>query len=101
MKKRIQVVLSDEAWAIVESVTNQANENFNVGSVGYSDVVNEMVLTSKVDIKSLQTKNTNLKRFVMSLVSKDDIDIDQVMKSLNDLKGRTGKRSAKSFEEVD
>ncbi len=100
MKKRIQVLLSDDAWGIVESITNQANENFDVGSIGYSDVVNEMILVSKIDVKALQLKHTDLKRFVKSLVSKDDIDIDQVLKSLSDLKVRTGKRLAKSSEEI-
>ena len=62
MKRKIQVLLSDDAWDLVDSLTKQANENFEVGTIGYSDLVNEMILTSKVDIKTLQVKHTDLRR---------------------------------------
>lgn len=100
MKKRIQVVLSDEAWELVESITSEANNNFEVGSISYSDVINEMILSAKVDIRSLQLKHTDLRRSLRSLASKDNIDIEQVLKALHDLKGRNGKKVLRGSEEV-
>ena len=91
MKKRIQVVLTEEAWAVVEAVTKEANENFDVGTVGYSDAINEMVLTSRVDIDKLRLKHTNFKRSLRSLASKE-VDLDSVIKHLHELKSKLGRK---------
>ena len=99
-KKRLQVILSDEAWNAVEAVTNEANENFEVGSINYSDVINEMIIGSKVDVKSLQLKHTDFRRSLKLLASKDDIDLESAIKSLMELKARsTGKRKNNSTQE--
>ena len=92
-KKRLQVILSDEAWNAVEAVCNQASENFETGTINYSDVINEMILCSKVDIKALQQKHTNIRRSLKVLASKSDIDLDSAIKTLMELKARqNGKR---------
>lgn len=96
MKKRLQVVMTDEAWEMVERVTAQANEGFDVGSIGYSDVINEMVLSSKIDLKALQLKHTNFRRSLRVLASKGDIDLDSAIRSLMDLKAKTARRSPRS-----
>ena len=95
-KKRLQVIFSDEAWANVESVTNEANQGFETGSINYSDVVNEMVLAAKVDIRALQLKHTDLRRSLRVMAAKDSLDLDSIIKTLTELKAKTGKRSAKS-----
>lgn len=97
MKKRLQIIMNDESWAAVESVTSQANENFKAGSISYSDVVNEMIICSEVDIKTLQLKHTDLRRSLRVLASMDDVDIDSVIRTLNEMKGKTGKRGSKSI----
>lgn len=33
MKKKIQIVLSDESWSALESLTNEANEGFVNGTI--------------------------------------------------------------------
>ena len=43
MKKRLQVALTDETHTIVEALTKEAKENFDVGKINYSDVVNELI----------------------------------------------------------
>lgn len=91
MSKRLQISLTEDAWKMVEQMTNEAAINFEVGSINYSDVINEMVLTSKVDIKALQTKHTNLRRSLRIMATQKDIDIDAVIKTLNDLKGKCKK----------
>ena len=101
-KKRLQVILSDEAWSAVEAVTNQASDNFETGTINYSDVINEMILCSKVDIKALQQKHTNIRRSLKVLASKSDIDLDSAIKTLMELKARqNGKRkNSATVEEV-
>ena len=94
-KKRLQVILSDEAWAAVEQVTKQANDNFETGTINYSDVINEMIVCSKVDVKALQQKHTSIRRSLKVLASKTDIDLDTAIKALTELKARqTGKRKS-------
>ena len=88
-KKRLQVILNDESWNAVEAVTNEASLNFEVGSINYSDVINEMILGSKVDVKSLQLKHTDFRRSLKLLAGKDDIDLDSAIKSLMELKARS------------
>lgn len=96
MKKRLQIILSDDAWLAVENLTNEANENFDVGNINFSDVINEMILSSKVDVKALQMKHTDLRRSLRAMASKDSVDLDTVIKSLMDLKAKTsGRRSTK------
>ena len=101
-KKRLQVILTDEAWIAVESLTNQASENFETGSINYSDVINEMILVAKVDIKALQQKHTNLRRSLKVLASKSDIDLDSAIKSLMEMKARQGgkKKNPSNQEEA-
>lgn len=88
-KKRLQVILSDEAWAAVEKLTDDANAEFEAGTINYSDAINEMILTSKVDIKVLQTKHTDIRRSLRVMASKDSLDLDNVIKTLMELKSRS------------
>lgn len=101
MKRKLQVLLTDEAWGVVETITEEANENFDVGSINYSDILNEMIMTSKVDIKSLQLKHTDLRRSLRVMASKENVDIDSIIKSLTELKAKSVKRkSSTNSEEV-
>lgn len=89
-KKRLQVILTNDAWSAVESVTKEASEKFDSGSINYSDVINEMILGAKIDIKALQLKHTDLRRSLKVLAGKSDLDIESAIKSLMELKARGG-----------
>ena len=95
MKKRLQIVLTDEAWSAVELLTESANANFEVGSINYSDAINEMILSAKVNITTLQAKHTDLRRSLRMMASKDGLDIESIIQSLMELKAKTNKSSAK------
>jgi hypothetical protein len=97
--KRIQVVFTDEAWTIIETVSKQASTDFDAGSISWSDVVNELVLTARVDIKTLQMKHIDLRRSLKSFASKKDIDIDLIIKTLTELKGKPAKRKMSPIEQ--
>lgn len=96
--KRMQIVFTDEAWGIIENTLTQATENFEAGSISTSDVVNELVLHSRIDIKALQMKHIDLRRSLKSFAAQEDIDIDQIMKVLNEIKGKNGKKKAQESE---
>ena len=92
MKKRLQVVLNDETWAAVDALMKEANDNFQVGSISYSDAINEMILCSKVDVKALQRKHTDWRRSLRFLASKSDADLETALNSLKELKSQTTKK---------
>jgi len=99
MSKRLQVVFSEEAWSEVEAITNEASKDFDMGSINYSDVVNEMVLTAKVDIKVLQMKHTDIRRSLRVMAAKDDLDLESVIKTLSELRAKTGKKKPSTLAE--
>ena len=101
MKKRLQVVLTEEVWSLVEALANEANQNFAAGFITYSDAINEMILTSKADIKILQLKHTDLRRSLRAMASQAEVDVDSVIKNLMELKSKPGKkRTNQAVEEV-
>lgn len=101
MKRKLQVLFTEENWAIVEAAEKEANADFKNGSINYSDIVNEMVFTSKLDIKTLQAKHTNIRKSLRSLATMEEIDIDSAIKTLMELKSKTTKRASKSTQAVE
>jgi hypothetical protein len=98
-KKRFQVVLSDEAWAAVEAVTNEASNNFKDGSINYSDVINEMILCAKIDAKALRLRQTVAWKVLRNLSDNRGIDFPTAMKELNDLYAKIGVKQRRTTKE--
>jgi len=92
MKLRKQVVLTGEAWAAVQELTAQANEGFKLGHINYSDTINAMVLGAKVNVEALRGKHTNVKRTLKSWASKKEVDLNALIKDLNELRSKSAKR---------
>lgn len=95
MGRKIQIVLTEETWSILESTTNDSNDGFKNGSITYSDVVNEFLLNGKIDLRLLQAKHTNIRKSLRLMASQKEIDIDAAIKSLMELKARVLKRPPK------
>lgn len=93
MRKRLQLILTDEAWAAVEALTSIANENFKNGKVTFSDAINEMIVSAKVDIPTLQSKHVNLRKSLRAMASQSEIDVDALIKTLNEFKGKALKKN--------
>lgn len=93
MKKRVQVFLNEDALVAVERLEKEANHEFDIGSISLSDAINEMILTSRVDIQTLQGKHTDLRKAVIAMADKPDVDIDFMIKNLQELKVRTSKKT--------
>lgn len=92
MKKSVQVTLNDDTRPIVESIVNQASADFRNGRISVSDVINEMILNSKVDVKALQSKHVNLRKSLRLLAARKDLDPDLVHQFLEELKQRPAKK---------
>lgn len=92
MGKRLQVVVSQDAWDAVEALCKEANLGFEAGNVTVSDAVNEMILSAKVDVRALQSKRTDLRRALRAMASKEELDLESVIRSLSELRGRAPKR---------
>lgn len=95
MKRKLQIVLTDETWALLENLNKEANQEFKTGFITMSDIVNEMILTSKIDLRSLQGKHTNVRKSLRQLSSQKDIDLDLAIKSLMELKNSQNKKPPK------
>ncbi len=99
MSKRLQIAITDDAWGLVEKTIEEASKDFCVGNITYSDVICEMILSSRIDIKALQIKHTDLRRSLKALASKPNLDVDAAIKSLMDLKSRSSKKPKVSENE--
>lgn len=100
--KRLQVIFSDEAWQEVERVYVDATTDFKTGSINYSDVINEMVLNSKVDLRELRLKHTDIRKSLLNLARSENIDVDSALKVLNEIRIKAAKKytSATQTEEI-
>lgn len=96
MTKRLQVLLSDETLTLLETIMSQANENNRLGHITYSDAINEMILTSKVDVKALQLKHADYRKTLRSMAAEEELDLDAIIKTLSELRNKSGKRQTKA-----
>ena len=96
--KRLQVILSDEAWQEVERVYVDATTDFKTGSINYSDVINEMVLNSKVDLRELRLKHTDIRKSLLNLAKAENIDVDAALKVLNEIRTKSAKKNKSTIQ---
>lgn len=101
MKRKLQVILNDDSWTALEGMTNEANSDFINGSITLSDVVNEIILNAKLDVRSLQFKHTNIRKSLRNMATQKEIDIDLAIRILTDLKSKGVKRQIKSQPSFD
>ncbi len=97
-KRRLLVSLTDESWGVIENLTKESNNGFETGNITYSDLINEIILSSKIDIKELQKKHTNWRRTLKVLASKEDLDIETAIKILQELKPKQKKKISEEIE---
>ena len=98
MKKRLQIILTQEAWDKIEKNTEKVNAGFSSGSISYSDVICELVMNGALDIKAVQLKHADWRRSLRAVASNKEMDIDAAIKSLMELKNSNKTRNRKSLE---
>lgn len=91
--KRLQVILTDEAWSEIEKVYKDSTDGFKTGSINYSDVINEMVLNSKVDLKELRLKHTDIRKSLLNLAKSENLDVEAAIKALSEIRSRSSKKT--------
>lgn len=96
MKRKLQVLITEDAWKVIEGLQKDSNHEFKCGSINFSDIVNEIILTCKLDIKALQAKCTNIRKSLRNMASEKEIDLDKAIKYLTDLKSKGTKRASKN-----
>lgn len=85
--KRLQLKLGVEALAKLDALVAQVNEGFTLGSITQSDVVEELVLSGRIDTKGLQRKHVDVRRYLKQIASSDAVDLDQAIKMLEEYRG--------------
>jgi hypothetical protein len=93
--KKLQILFTDEAWSVVESSHRKAVDGFESGTISYSDVINELILNATIDIKVLQSKRVDLRRFLRNMAAKEDLNVDEAMKVLAQFSGRSVRKRAR------
>lgn len=96
MKRKLQVNLSEEAWNVLAANVKDANDDFVNGHITYSDIICELLLTAKLDLKSLQIKHTSISRTLKTLSQDREIDIDAAIRTLQELKAKSTKRTTRA-----
>jgi hypothetical protein len=94
--KKLQILFSDEAWNVVEGSHRKAVDGFESGTISYSDVINELVVNATLDIKALQAKRVDLRRFLRNMAAKEDLNVDEAMKVLSQFSGRSVRKRMKA-----
>lgn len=101
MSKRLQIIISDSAFQQVEKTYNAAVEGHPTVKLNYSDVIEAMVLNSKVHVADLRLKHTDLRKTLMDLAKRKDLSVEEIISSISELKGVLGKRESKKLFKTD
>jgi len=99
MSKRIALQLSEEASDRFDRLLKEANQGFEAGRILAADLINELILTTRIDLRALQLKHSDLRKSLKVMSAKENIDIDSAIRFLTELRGRaTYKRRGNSIE---
>ncbi len=98
---KIQINLCDESRKRLDNITAEANFDFLVGTITLSDVVSEMILQARIDIRTLQTKHTNVRKSLRLLASRKDIDLASAIEQLSEMQARSQKKPPRQQSLVD
>ncbi len=88
MNKKLQVNLSDKAFQSLQDIVERANDGFEYGKIKYSDVINEIIVNTKVNIEDLRSRNTNIKIALRIMLKQKNMDIKAVSEKIETLKNK-------------
>ena len=92
MSKRVGLVLTNEAAASFEKILGDVNYGFKAGKVTPSNLISEIILSTKVDVKALQLKYTDLRRSLRALSQREEIDVETAIEILSEIAGKAQKK---------
>ena len=97
MSKRLQIILSKTAYEYLEKNHNQATEGFHQVKLSFSDVIEAMVLNSKLNLTDLRLKHTDLRRTLLVLAKRKDVSVEDIVNQMVELKSVLGKKETKKL----
>ncbi len=97
MSKRLQVILSDSAFEQVDKTYKSAIEGHPTVKLNYSDVIELMILNSKVHVADIRLKHTDLRKTLMDLAKRKNLSVEEIISSMSELKGVLGKKESKKL----
>ncbi len=101
MSKRLQVILSDSAFEQVEKTYKASVDGHPTVKLNYSDVIEMMILNSKVHVADIRLKHTDLRKTLMDLAKRKDLSVEEIISSMAELKGVLGKKESKKLLKTD
>lgn len=101
MSKRLQVLLNEQAEAILEKIHAEAMDGFTLGKISLGDVVSEIVLNAKIDIKELRAKHIDIRKSLLDLANQKDVDFESALKALQELKPKNHKKASKLIQSAE
>ena len=96
MSRKFKGTLTDEAWGLLNTYAKQANDGFIHGWITLSDVLNEIILSTRVEIPLLRMKHLNIRKSLRVMARDKEMDLDLALKSLSEMKSNAPKRVNKS-----
>lgn len=101
MAKRLQIVIGEDAFERVDQVYKKATEGQPTVKLNYSNVIEEMILNSKVSISDIRSKHTDLRKTLLDLAKRKDISVEDVVSQIADIKGGLSKRETKKLAKAE
>lgn len=92
MTKRITLTLEKEAIDAFDKLFVSVNEGFEAGRITVSDLMTEIILSARIDIRALQLKHSDLRKSLRALSNREEIDLETAIKTLTEMRGRVGRR---------
>ncbi len=97
MSKRLQIILSPHAYECLEKNHKEATQGFSQVKLNFSDVIEAMILTSKLNLTDLRLKHTDLRRTLLDLAKRKDISVEDIVIQMAELKSVLGKKETKKL----
>lgn len=94
--KRLQLKIGSEALTKLEALVAQVNEGFTLGSISQSDIVEDLIVSARIDAKALQRKHVDIKRYLKQMASDESLDLDQAIRLLEEFKSQPQGRRAQT-----
>lgn len=97
MSKRLQIILNENTFSLIESTHKQICDGHPQVKLNFSDLINEMISCSKININDIRSKHTDIRRTLIELAKQKDLKVEEVIQQLAQLKTFTVKKELKKL----
>ncbi|MEK6555652.1 MAG: hypothetical protein AABZ31_10455 [Bdellovibrionota bacterium] len=100
MGKRMRLNLADEACELLNTYTTEANAGFKQGRISKTDVLNEIILSTKVEIDGLRAKHIDVRKSLRLLSEEKQIDVHSALHALIEIKNQSAKANRRETKKI-